>query len=141
MERAEILSASGTALARAIRERRVTSRAVVEAHVARVERVNPDLNAVVKERFEEALSEADDVDRRIAAGVRDLPPFAGVPCTIKEAFALTGMPHTSGLWSRRDVVAKEDAVAVARLREAGAIPLGVTNLSELCMWMESQNKV
>lgn len=51
------------------------------------------------------------------------------------------MPNTSGLVARRDVVVTEDATAVARLRAAGAIPLGVTNVSELCMWMESANRV
>jgi fatty acid amide hydrolase 2 len=142
MQESEILAASAVALARAIRERRVTSRAVVEAHVRRARRVNPGLNAIVRERYEDALREADEADARVRGGdAADLPPLHGVPCTIKEAFAFAGMPHTSGLWARRDVVASEDATAVKRLRRAGAIPLGVTNISELCMWMESSNKV
>jgi fatty acid amide hydrolase 2 len=134
-----LLTMSATELARRIRAREVTSRAVVEAHIRRIEEVNPRINAVVRARFDEARKEADHADARV--GEPDLPPFHGVPCTIKEAFALTGMPNSSGLWSRRDVIAAEDATAVARLRAAGAIPLGVTNVSELCMWMESINTV
>lgn len=51
------------------------------------------------------------------------------------------MPNTSGLVSRRNVIATSDAPVVSRLKQAGAIPLGVTNCSELCMWFESSNKV
>ena len=142
MDEGEILSASGVALARAIRERRVTSRVVVEAHVARARRVNPGLNAIVRDRYDAALDEATVADEKVGSMHRDdLPALHGVPCTIKEAFSFTGMPNTSGLWARRDVIATEDATVVARLRAAGAIPLGVTNISELCMWFESSNKV
>jgi fatty acid amide hydrolase 2 len=139
-----LLSLSATRLSRLIRDREVTSRQVVEAHIARIRRVNPALNAVVAERFAAALKEADAADEEVRAAQEtgaDLPPFLGVPCTIKESFALTGMPHTSGLVARRGIVAARDAVTVARVRAAGAIPLGVTNLSELCMWMESNNRV
>ncbi|HCP48503.1 MAG TPA: amidase, partial [Deltaproteobacteria bacterium] len=58
---------------------------------------------------------------------------------IKECFALEGMPQTGGLVARRDHIATTDATAVHRLRSAGAIPIGVTNVSELCMWMETSN--
>jgi fatty acid amide hydrolase 2 len=142
MQQGEILSASGVALARAIRDRRVTSVAVVQAHVDRARRVNPALNAIVRDRYDAALREAALADERTSSVHRDdLPVLHGVPCTIKEAYALEGMPNTSGLWARRNVVATLDATAVARLRAAGAIPLGVTNTSELCMWFESQNEV
>jgi len=139
----DLLRMSATDLARAIRRRALTSRAVVEAHIAQVRKVNPTLNAVVRERFGEALREADEADARVLStrGGSELPPFHGVPCSIKEAFALTGMPNSSGLVARRNVIAETDATAVDRLRKAGAIPLGVTNISELCMWMESTNKV
>ncbi|MSP26080.1 MAG: amidase [Myxococcales bacterium] len=132
---------SGTELGTLIRSRRVSSREVVEAHIRQIERVNPQLNAVVCTRFEEARREADDADRMIAAGDGEDRPFLGVPCSIKECFALEGMPNTSGLVARRGTLATSDAGAVRRLRAAGAIPLGVTNLSELCMWMESNNRV
>jgi fatty acid amide hydrolase 2 len=134
-----LLTHSATRLARMIRAGEVTSRQVVDAHIRRIEAVNPAINAVVRARYEEARAEADAADAR--RGGADLPPLHGVPCTIKEAFALRGMPNSSGLWARRDVVSTDDAPTVARLRAAGAIPLGVTNVSELCMWMESINTV
>lgn len=137
-----LLLHSATRLAGMIREREVTSRQVVDAHIRHAEQVNPVLNAVVAERFAEARAEADAADRRLAEeGPENLPLFHGVPCTIKESFALTGMPQTAGCLARKDFRAPEDATTVARLREAGAIPLGVTNTSELCMWMESNNRV
>lgn len=138
----ELFYVSAVELARRIRARKVTSSEVVEAHLREVERLNPRLNAVVATRFAEARAEAKAADERTAAShPDDLPELHGVPCTIKECFALTGMPQTSGLVARKGFVASEDATAVARLRRAGAIPLGVTNTSELCMWMESDNKV
>ena len=123
-----------------IRERRARSREVVEAHIHHAERVNPALHAVVRDRYGAARAEADAADARLASeGPDGLPVFHGVPCTIKESFAVEGMPWTAGLVARRDVVASSDAPTVARLRASGFIPLGVTNTSELCMWMESTN--
>lgn len=137
-----LLTLSGSALARKIKAGEVTSREVVEAHIAHIQAVNPKLNALVAYRYEMARHEADHADAHLQAeGPENLPPFHGVPCSIKEAFALQGMPNTSGLVSRRGVVAEKDATAVARYKGAGAIPLGVTNTSELCMWMESFNRV
>lgn len=134
-----LLTMSATEMAEEIREGRLSSRDAVDVHIARIQEVNPALNAIVADRFEEARAEADAADKR--RGDADLPPLHGVPCSIKECFALTGMPNCSGLVARRDYRADSDATAVARLRAAGAIPLGVTNLSELCMWMESNNRV
>ena len=137
-----LLRASATRLAQMIRDRDVTSAEVVGAHIEQIERVNPKLNAVVRDRFDEARAEAERADqetRRTAADA--LPPLHGVPCSIKECFALAGMPQTAGLVSRKGYVAPVDATAVRRVRAAGAIPLGVTNTSELCMWMESNNRV
>ncbi|MCA9614164.1 MAG: amidase [Myxococcales bacterium] len=131
---------SATRLAGLIRERRITSRQALEAHLDELVRVNPTLNAVVAERFDTARAEATLADEAVARG-DDLGPLHGVPCTIKECFALEGMPWSAGLVARKDVRAPHDATAVGRLRAAGAIPMGVTNVSELCMWMESANRV
>jgi fatty acid amide hydrolase 2 len=135
-----MLTLSATALAGRIRNGDVRAREIIDAHIARIEQVNPTINAVVAERFTAARDEADAADAAVAAG-GPLPPFHGVPCTVKETFALRGMPNTAGLVSRVGHPATEDAVTVARLRAAGAIPLGVTNVSELAMWFESDNKV
>ena len=137
-----LLELSGTELAKLIRSGEVTSREVVETHIDRVEKVNPALNAVVSCRFQQARDEARRADELTrSTPLEELPPFHGVPCTIKESFAVEGMPNTSGLVARKNVVADTDATAVARLKKAGAIVLGVTNVSELCMWMESNNRV
>lgn len=64
-----------------------------------------------------------------------------MPFTAKEAFAVRGLPNSGGLVARKDCIAEEDAVVVGRLRQAGAIPIAISNCSELCMWWESANRV
>jgi fatty acid amide hydrolase 2 len=98
------------------------------------------LKAIAGDRFDAALAEADAADQRVKGG-GDLPPFLGVPCTIKESFAVEGMPNAAGLVHRAELRADADAPAVARLRAAGAIPIGVTNTSEATMWIESSNRL
>lgn len=141
--RSPLLLLSAMELARQIRARRVSAREVVEAHLAQIERFEPALNAVVVKRYTAARAEADAADARVAAaGASEvLPPLLGVPCTIKESMGVAGLPQTAGLVARRNVCASDDATTVARLRAAGAIPLGLTNVSELLMWMESDNRV
>lgn len=138
-------TASATALAAAIRRGEATSREVVEAHIAVLERAQPRTKALAEERFTQARAEADEADARVAAageGERDeLPPLLGVPCTVKESIALAGMPNCAGLEARREHRAETTAPAAQRLLDAGAIPLGVTNLSEMTMWIESENRV
>ena len=133
---------SATALARAIREGEVSSREVVESHIEMCERYQPRTGAIAVERFDAARREADAADARIASGGDgELPPLLGVPCTIKESFALEGMPNCAGLVARRDHRAETTAPTVQRLIDAGAIPLGLTNISELTLWIESDNRV
>jgi fatty acid amide hydrolase 2 len=130
-------------LARAIRSGEVSSREVVEAHIELLERVNPRINAVVVERFDAARAEADAADARIAAATPadDLPPLLGVPCTIKESWSIAGMPQSAGLVARREVPCERNATVVQRLLDAGAIPLGLTNTSELTLWVETENRL
>lgn len=138
----DILQSSATELAGAIRSGTLTSSEIVDFHIHRAEDWNPHLRAIVHERFDEARTQAKAADAKLAEVGRDgVPPFHGVPCTIKECFAVEGMEQTSGLVRRKGIVADRDASAVARIKASGAIPLGTTNLSELCMWMESNNKV
>ncbi len=137
-----LLHLSATQLAKQIREGQVTSRAVVQAHVDHARKHNPQLNAIVADRYDQALAEADAADQVLAkVGPANVPQFHGVPCTIKESIRVVGMPHTAGLVSRKDLRMTQDADTVRRIRAAGGIILGVTNTSELCMWMESSNKV
>ncbi|XP_066535951.1 fatty-acid amide hydrolase 2-A [Hoplias malabaricus] len=132
-------------LAQRIRRKEVTSVEAVQAYIDRIQEVNPLINALVKDRFSAALQEAAQVDKLIEEErggedvLEDRLPLLGVPFTVKEAFSLQGMPNSTGLLSRRSVISGMDAPSVALLKRAGAIPLGVTNCSELCMWLESHN--
>jgi fatty acid amide hydrolase 2 len=133
---------SAVRMAERIRAGELSSRGVVEHHIEAIRRVNPRINAVVADRFDAAIAEADAADvLRARAPELCGAPFFGVPCTIKESISLAGMPNSSGLVARARERARRDATAVERLRRAGAIALGVTNVSELCMWMESNNRV
>lgn len=134
----ELLGSSALELARLIRERQVSAREVVDLHIFRIEAVNPIINAVVAERFDAARTEADRAD---AIRQRDAFPLLGVPFTAKEMIEVEGMPSTYGCTTRKALVAKRDATAVQRLRAAGAIPLGVTNVPEWGMWYETDNLV
>ncbi|XP_057711538.1 fatty-acid amide hydrolase 2-B [Corythoichthys intestinalis] len=140
-----LLTVSATQLAGRIRRREVSSVEVVQAYIDRIQQVNPLVNAVVKDRFSAALQEAAQVDKLIEEEpggeevLADRLPLLGVPLSVKESFGLQGMPNTTGIVSRRGVVATADAPPVGLLKRAGAIPLGVTNTSEGCMWAESHN--
>jgi fatty acid amide hydrolase 2 len=128
-------------LARAIRTRELSAREVVDAHIALLELAAPRINAIAMDRFDSARSEADAVDRRIA-GASDggvPPPLLGVPFTVKESIAVRGMPSSAGLVARREHRSSANAPVVQRLLDAGAIPVGVTNTSELTLWIESYN--
>jgi fatty acid amide hydrolase len=131
---------SASDLARRIAEGEVTASEAVEAHIERIERVNGKLNAVVAKRYDAARAEARAVDERRARG-EPLAPLAGVPVTVKECLDLQGMPSTFGLKARANALATEDDPYVARLRAAGAIVLGKTNVSQLLMYTESDNPV
>ncbi|XP_077597629.1 fatty-acid amide hydrolase 2-B [Stigmatopora nigra] len=140
-----LLTVSATQLAGRIRRREVSSVEVVQAYIDRIQQVNPLVNAMVKDRFSAALQEAAQVDKLIDEEpggeevLADRLPFLGVPLSVKESFGLQGMPQTTGIVSRRGAVATADAPPVSLLKRAGAIPLGVTNTSEGCMWAESHN--
>ena len=131
---------SATELAGRIARGELTAREAVEAHIARIEAVNAALNAVVVRRYDEARAEARAADERQARG-EPLGPLHGVPITIKEAFAVTGTPATYGLRSRADPPAAEDDPYVARLRAAGAIILGKTNVPQVLLYNETDNPV
>lgn len=121
-----------TDLANAVRSRQASAREVVEAHLHRIEAVNPAVNAVTVLLADQALDAADAADRRIAAGA-DLPPLLGVPFTVKGNFDLLGAPTTQGLKMFAHAYPSRDAPTVERLRAAGAIPLGHTNLANMAV--------
>jgi len=134
--RCELVELPALRLAELIRRREVSPLEVLEAHIARLVEVNPSLNALVEDRFAAARDEA------LAAGNRrDDLPLLGVPCTIKEFIGVRGMSWTAGLHARRGRRAEHDATVVERLRAAGAIVVGVTNVPEGGMWMETYNTI
>ncbi len=128
-------------IARRIARREISAVEVARAFVARIEAVNPRLNAVVVSLFEHALQEAAAADDRQSRG-EPLGPLHGVPITVKECFYVAGTPSTIGLTSPqfRQLIDK-DGLSVARMRRAGAIVLGKTNLPQLMIWHESDNPV
>ncbi|XP_058837567.1 fatty-acid amide hydrolase 2-A-like [Topomyia yanbarensis] len=145
--RNEILLESASSLALKIRTKKLTSVSVMEAFIARCKEINPLLNIIVDERYEEALKEAEKADKLIASGtltekqLANEKPFLGVPISTKDCIKVKGLLHTTGLWARRSTRADKDARAMELMRKAGAIPFALTNVSEICMWWESVNTV
>jgi amidase len=112
--------------AAAIARGETSARAECEAAIGRIEALDGAINAVVVRDFERARAAADEADAAVARGER--APLLGVPMTVKEAFNVAGLPTTWGFAQHRDFIAREDAVAVRRLKAAGAIILGKTNV-------------
>src|SRR5882757_7325698 len=135
-----ITSASAGELAEAIRSKRLSSKIVVEAHLDRIAQVNPKLNAIVQLTADSARKEADEADAAIARG-EIKGPLHGVPITIKDTLETIGVICTGGTKGRANFIPKADATAVARLRAAGGIILGKTNVPELAGAIETDNLV
>ncbi|OQR80284.1 fatty-acid amide hydrolase 2-like [Tropilaelaps mercedesae] len=141
---------SAMEIAEKIRTRELTSENVVTAFIKRLRQINPILNAVTDERYRAAIEDAQKVDALIAsyAGngaqleeLKRTKPFLGVPVTTKNALAVKDLGNEAGLYVRRGLKAKEDSAVMASVRASGAIPLAVTNTPELCLWLESSNKL
>jgi Amidase len=113
---------SATDAAEVVRRKEVSSRELTELLLARIDALNPDVNAVVELRQEGALKEADAADRATADGVPG--PLRGVPMTVKESFNVAGLHTTWGNPAFKDYVADTDATVVRRLRQAGAKRVG-----------------
>ena len=123
----ELFYASATTLARCIRDRELCSEEIVQAHLQRISAINPSLNAVVQLAEEQALKDARAADAALAKG-QPVGPLHGVPFTVKDWIDVAGLPCTGGELAFRNRVPAEDATVVARLRQAGAILLGKTNV-------------
>ena len=125
-------------MARQIREKKISATELAEAHLAKIERLNPKLNAFVQVDAERVRREARQADAALMSG-QGLGPLHGVPISIKSSIDVAGMKIESGTRLRAGNAATEDAPLVARLRKAGAIVLGVTNTPELLMAWETDN--
>lgn len=131
---------SATTLAESIRTGARSAREVLEETIHRIEQVNPHLNALVMPRFEDARREADAADGARRRGDR-LGPLHGVPVTIKDQFAVAGLPTTLGVARLRHNVAAKDGAMVAALREGGAIVIGKTNVPQTLATSETDNPI
>ncbi len=129
---------SASALAEAVREKRVSSAAVVQAHLDRIEAVNPRVNAVTLVLDKDALRLARVADAKVTAG-EDLGPLHGVPITVKENMDLVGSATTHGIAAMKDAYPQEDAPVVTHLKAAGAIPIGRTNLPDFGLRWHTDN--
>ena len=124
-------------LASLIRTRRLSATEVMKAFIAQIERVNPEVNAIVTFLPEEALKQAKALDRRKAF----LGPLAGLPIAYKDLVPTKGIRTTFGSLVHKDNVPAEDALIVERLKAAGAITLGKTNTPEFGAGSNTFNKV
>ena len=127
-------------MADAVASGELSSVALVEACLERIDEVNPVLNAVVQLDRDGALAQARAADSARARG-QALGPLHGVPMTIKDSFDTAGMITTYGTNGRRGFVPETDATVVRRLRDAGAILLGKTNTPEFTLDFDTRNLV
>lgn len=130
---------SAVDLCAALRSRQVSAHELLLATLAAIERINPALNAVVETDMDGALRAADLADARIAKG--EARPLEGLPMTIKDSFEVVGMAATAGTAALKDYMPREDARAVAHLREAGAILIGKTNAPVLAADLQTYNSL
>lgn len=124
-----ICFSSAHTLAQKIRKREISAREVMEAFLVQIAKVNPKVNAIVSINEEIALKGADEADRKLQAG-EEIGPLHGLPIAIKDTVAAKGFPTTEGSVIFKDHIAKEDNLVAERLRHAGAIIIGKTNVPE-----------
>jgi amidase len=137
----EICFMGGRELAGLIRAGKLSAREVMAAHLQRIARVNPRVNAIVAKLDDDAcLALADEADRRLAKGDK-VGPLHGLPIAFKDLEAAVGFPFTRGSLIFKDDRPAEDAVLVERLRRAGVVPIGKTNVPEFGMGSHTYNKV
>lgn len=134
----DITFLSAVEMALRIREHAVSPVELAEAHLAKIERLSPKLNAFVHVDAERVRREARAAEAAVMSG-KALGPLHGVPISIKSSLGVAGLRCESGTRLRAGLVAVEDAPLVVRLRSAGAIVLGVTNTPELLMAWETDN--
>jgi len=136
----ELAFLSALAIAKEIRERRISSREALDYFLARVAALDRPINSVVTIDDNRARREASAADAALARGEMR-GPLHGVPMTVKDSFQTAGMRTTSGAPELAEFVPEEDAWPVARWREAGAIIFGKTNLPVYAGDMQSYNEV
>jgi len=130
----ELWKKSATELAELINSKQISSREVIESHLARIEAVNEKVNAITVVLAESALEAADAADKTGSSG-----PLHGVPFTIKENIDCVGSPTTQGVPLLAEAMPSIDSPVVERMKKAGAIPLARTNLPEMGLRITTDN--
>ncbi|CAG2111997.1 unnamed protein product, partial [Medioppia subpectinata] len=145
-----ILLEPAVVLSARIKSGQLKCETLVRAYIARCREVQPHINAIIANRYESAITEAQAVDRRVRAELDGQhpvlngqsihsQPLLGIPFTCKDSFSVSGMPWTSGLYARKGITGPTDSRVVELLRNAGAIMIAMTNVPELIMWWHSTN--
>jgi Asp-tRNA(Asn)/Glu-tRNA(Gln) amidotransferase A subunit family amidase len=134
----DITFLSAVDMCRQVREKKTSPVELVDAHLAKIERLNPKLNAFIQVDSERVRLEAREAEAAVMSG-QVLGPLHGLPISIKSSIEVAGMKCEAGTRLRAGFVATHDAPLVERLRRAGAVILGVTNTPELLMAWETDN--
>ena len=125
-------------MAQLIRSRELSPIEVLRTHLDRIEQLNSRLNAFIELRTDAASHEAQQAEEAVSRG-DELGPLHGIPVSIKSSIAVAGLKQECGSRTRLGIIAHEDAVLVQRLKQAGAIVLGNTNVPEMLMAYETDN--
>ena len=142
-----LLKLSVQELVSGIKNGQIKSQDLIEAAFDRIAKVNPAINAVVDQRYKEALEEAQQVDQLVKRHLKGEDgldhllekPLLGIPVTIKDTLAVQGMLQTAGVFCRAKTQAEFDSSVVAQLKRKGAIPIAITNVPEILMAWETTN--
>jgi len=136
----ELAFASATELAQKIQKRELSCEELLNLYLGRVDQYNGELNALVVDIRDQALVDARAADKALADG-KELGPLHGIPMTVKESYNVAGTPTTWGNPAWKDNVTKEDAESVKKLKDAGAIVFGKTNVPLMLADFQSYNDV
>lgn len=142
-----ILLETAASLAEKIRKQQIKSVEVINAYIYRIQEIQPILNVVVEDRFQEALEDAKKADELVASNkisqdeLKQRFPLLGVPFSVKECLAVKDMHQTTGLYSAKNNIAADDCEVVKLLKMAGGIPLVTTNVPEICTNWETFNNI
>ncbi|WP_164931649.1 amidase [Longirhabdus pacifica] len=133
-------SYSAVELSKIILSRKVTSEQLVRQLLQRIQQYNPSVNAIVSINEQDIIQQAIEADQLLAKG-QITGPLHGVPISIKDSFAVKGHSASAGFEPLRDYIPEYDATVVARLKEAGAIVIGKTNVPTLLMDVQTKNPI
>jgi amidase len=136
----ELWQQSASELAAMIAGKEVSSTEVIDAHLARIERVNPQLNAITRVLGDEARAAAKTADAALAAG-EPLGPLHGVPLTVKQNIDLAGCASDHGVPAFAEAISPVDAPVVERMKAAGAIPIGRTNCPDMALRVHTDSSL